>query len=208
MTEKLPTVIGFTGVGGSGKSTAAGWITDNHTNVIQVSFASPIKNLTRRFLEDLMPRKWPISPAEYIRSRELREEPVPFAGGFTPRKLMQTLGTEWGRESLHPDIWVSIMAQKIERLMGHSFRKGPNIHIQVVIDDVRFANEALMVRAYGGKVVRVERPGNPHQTAAHVSETLDFEPDATLLNDGTEADLYASLAAMFPVPPKVLTRRR
>jgi hypothetical protein len=109
---------------------------------------------------------------------------------------MQTLGTEWGRNTIHPDFWVIIAAQKIERLLGHSYRQG-TIRLQAVIDDVRFGNEAEMIRAYGGTIVHIERPGLT-AVEAHASEALDFEPDYAFVNGGTVEDLERWLMQTFP----------
>lgn len=192
----LPTLIGFTGPAGAGKSTAANWALGCHKNVLRMSFASPFKAAMQGMIHSVRPRDHATTASEYINSRDLKEKPIPFLANVTPRRLMQTLGTEWGRNTIHPDFWVLIAAQKIERMLGHSYRQG-SIKLQAVFDDVRFQNEADMIRAYGGVVVRIERPDLP-AVEAHASEQLDFEADYTLLNDGTTEDLEAKLLAMFP----------
>jgi hypothetical protein len=42
---------------------------------------------------------------------------------------MVTLGTEWGRDAVHPDLWVRLWAAS-----------GPRTS-RVVVEDVRFPNE-------------------------------------------------------------------
>ena len=66
--------------------------------------------------------------------------------------------------------------------------------------DVRFANEADMLRAYKGVILRIDRPGldKPADIAAHPSENMDFAADVTLVNDGTPEDLHAMLAEIWP----------
>jgi hypothetical protein len=84
------------------------------------------------------------------------------------RKLLQDLGMA-GR-AYDPQLWVSFMPP--DRLL--------------VIDDVRFLNEAEAIREQGGIVIRVRRFGvNPMD---HVSETEQeqISPDFTLINDGSE----------------------
>jgi len=84
------------------------------------------------------------------------------------RKLLQDLGMA-GR-AYYPQLWVSFMPP--DRLL--------------VIDDVRFLNEAEAIREEGGIVIRVRRFGvNPMD---HVSETEQeqINPDFTLINDGSE----------------------
>jgi hypothetical protein len=192
----LPTLIGFTGHAGCGKTTAADWALRNHKNCLKMSFASPLKAAAREIISSVRPKDHPTTAAEYLTNRDLKETPIPFLANITPRRLMQTLGTEWGRNAIHPDFWVIILAQKIERLLGHSYRQG-TIRLQAVIDDVRFENEAEMIRAYGGTIVHVERPGLT-AVEAHASEALDFEADYTFVNGGTKEDMEHWMMQTFP----------
>lgn len=93
------------------------------------------------------------------------------------RRLLQAIGTEGGRETLDPDLWI----KQVRPLL----RKGRNY----VITDVRFLNEAEFVRNHGGIVVRVERPGfGP--ALGHVSDVHnDSLWDIVIHNDGTVDDL-------------------
>lgn len=196
-------IIGFTGKAGSGKTLARDWILAEHRKAVQMSFARPIKRMMFELIEEVVPKSHPISPAEYMNDPVLKEQPLNFLGGFTPRYLMQTLGTEWGRQAVHPDFWVMIAAAKVERLLASGFVNFADQPLRMVFDDVRFANEAAMVRAYRGVVVRIVRPNaeKPAEIAAHQSEAMDFPADLTLVNGGTPEDLYDLLRAAFPPPP-------
>jgi hypothetical protein len=56
----------------------------------------------------------------------------------------------------------------------------------VVIDDMRFQNEWMMVRDLGGQVVRIERGDVPSQDFSHASEGgLNNVPMTLLRNDGS-----------------------
>jgi hypothetical protein len=190
-------IIGITGRAGAGKSTAGNWFARNHKTCIHQAFASPIKKMVNELLQSCKPKTWPISPAEYM-SPAMKETPIPYAGNKSARELMQTLGTEWGRKAIHPDFWVSLAAAKIERMLGSGF--SGETGIAAVFDDVRFANEAEMIRAYGGVILRIERPGSvlDAATASHESEEMDFEADLTYVNDGTLEDMYAWLESIWP----------
>jgi len=84
------------------------------------------------------------------------------------RKLLQDLGMA-GR-AYDSQLWVGFMPP--DRLL--------------VIDDVRFLNEAAAIREHGGIVIRVRRFGVDPMD--HVSETEQEQitPDFTLINDGSE----------------------
>lgn len=60
---------------------------------------------------------------------------------------MQTVGTEWGHDMIHRDLWVKVVEQKIRQVR----REGAT---GVVVSDVRFDNEADFIRDWhGGAVV-------------------------------------------------------
>jgi hypothetical protein len=206
-TRVYPKLLGFTGRAGHGKSAAADIILQNHVNVLKFSFAQPLKKMFFELIRETLPRNpssHPNRPSDYIRNRELKEEPMAFLGGFTPRQIMQTLGTEWGREALHKDFWVGIAAARVERTLGHSYRRSKRITINIIFDDVRFENEAQMIRAFGGEVVHVIRPDAPNVPHSdHASEKLDFEPDRVIYNEGTLQDLRDIVLGLYP--PREIT---
>ena len=85
---------------------------------------------------------------------------------LTPRKLLQLLGTECGRQIIHPQIWVNALfadyntPDKVEVLYNgavdesESYTTGSNW----IITDCRFPNEAQAIKDRGGIVIRVNRP--------------------------------------------------
>lgn len=110
--------------------------------------------------------------------------PLPEFGGCTPRHIMQTLGTEWGRRMVHSDIWTNAWRRAAAQIPGHA-----------VVDDVRFPNEAAAIRAEGGVLWRIVRPGQP--VADHASERMmrEIVCDATIVNDVSLQDLVAKADA-------------
>lgn len=156
------TLVAFTGLAQSGKTTAAQVLCRRGYD--RMSFADPIKQMVRCLT------------AETDKNRQL-----PQFGDKTLRHLYQTLGTDWGRNMIHPNIWVQLGAERIISLIG-DVEEGA---IQgIVIDDLRFDNEAQLVRAMGGIVVQVHRPGvhaMPHESEAGISPHLvdvDLDNDA------------------------------
>lgn len=105
--------------------------------------------------------------------------PAPFKP-HTARHLLQTLGTEWGRERIHSDVWVDTWRAG---LVGHDVTA-------FVADDMRFPNEAKAIRAVGGLTVKLMRPGLVYD-GRHASEggLADWDFDMTITNDGSIADL-------------------
>jgi len=78
--------------------------------------------------------------------------------GKSPREIMQLLGTEFARNMIDENVWVTALMRQL------------NDEDNYVIDDVRFPNEAAAIHARGGKVVRVVRPGDPSKKDSHISE--------------------------------------
>jgi len=79
---------------------------------------------------------------------------------------------------------------------GHTFRQMTK---NVTITDVRYPNEAEMIRRNGGIVVRIDRPSLGRPTDEHPSETAmdGFEFDEVILNDGKPEDLYAKIETLL-----------
>lgn len=174
-----PVIIGFAGLIGAGKTTAALHLVARH-GFERVRFAGPLRamlralGLTARELEG-----------------DLKERPSRLLGGKTPRWALQSLGTEWGRDCIDPDLWVRAWAAAIE---GKP---------RVVVDDVRFANEVAAIRHLGGRVARIVRPRlaailtDRHAMAnaahPHISERSLPRCDLDVANDGS---LEAFVAAV------------
>ena len=173
--------IGLCGLAGSGKSTAADYLVRHH-GFLRLSYASPIKRMVRAMLIEAGA---PFLDAVEMVDGKLKELPTPFLAGRTPRHAMQTLGTEWGRDLIAQDIWRRILLNKVSQ----------NASERIVVDDVRFPNEVEGLRAEGFHIIRVVR-ASAHATGGHSSEAQDFEVDTVITNDGTVADLQASLLSL------------
>lgn len=94
------------------------------------------------------------------------------------RVLQQHTGTEAGRNILGPDVWTRVMFKR--------YTAGGLI----VDSSVRFENEAANVKAAGGVMLRVIRPG-VRPVNSHASDTaLDhYAFDDIIVNDGDLLDL-------------------
>jgi len=168
---KLPRLIGlYSPAPGCGKSIVASLLTDLLSNHQRVSFATPLKRAVSNMLIDLG-----LPSFHYVYAN--KEVIIPELG-VSARHMLQTLGTEWGRACIHPDFWVMTARARTQRIMADSG--------SVVIDDVRFRNEAAMIRDLGGELWRVERPGVSY-SGDHGSEggLEDITPDRVIINDGT-----------------------
>ena len=78
--------------------------------------------------------------------------------------LLQLLGTQCGREIIHPNLWVNALFADYEGKEDKSKRKYEHIanHKNVIypswlVTDVRFPNEAKAIKDRGGLIIRVNR---------------------------------------------------
>jgi hypothetical protein len=130
-----------------GKDTAAQVLLEE-LGFQRIAFADPIKRALLA-LDPLIPSPKEgqfLRLSEYAESHswsEIKEYPE-------VRRLMQVMGTEVGRNLFDPDLWVKLAKRKLESTLSVG---------DVVVTDVRFPNEARLIRGYGGILVRVERPG-------------------------------------------------
>ena len=164
-------IIGLTGAKFSGKDTVGEAIIQaigkDGRRAQKVSFAGPLKQAlcamfgwTREQLED----------------HEFKETPEPITGK-TPRLIMQLLGTEFGREALHPEVWLRLADAEVVRMQ--------NNQIVPIITDVRFENESEFLRSRGGILIHVVNPATVVSADTHVSETgvAQGSGDRVFVND-------------------------
>ena len=175
---------------------------------IQKSFAHKIKQITCILLECTMEQledpkfKESILGEEWWVIKLPSSGIIPYLGDYpsfykkydviklTPRMLMQMLGTEFGREIIHLNIWVNATMAEYKPLMtGHieviDFSKNTRAKVSKdypleypnwIISDVRFPNEAKAIRDKGGILIRVDRDSDSEDS--HVSEnTLNTYKD-------------------------------
>jgi len=94
-------------------------------------------------------------------------------------RLLQLLGTEWGRETKGQDVWVNALANKIANIHGTIARDD-----LVVVDDCRFPNE-LAMRVSGWMVLscRLEATKEARKSRAEGWRDTDDHPSETALDD-------------------------
>ena len=127
---------------------------------------------------------------------------------LTPRKLMQLLGTDAGRNIIHPNLWVNSLMSEYKSTPVINFSENGVAVMQKyklpdwIISDVRFPNELKAIEDREGICIRVIRPSDNHSTEEHESETaLDNAIfHYTVMNDG-------SIDKLIGVIETILTER-
>ena len=185
-------IIGICGLIGSGKGTVADILVENH-NFHKLSFADKLKDGVASVFgwdRDML-------EGDTDRSRIWREKADVFwsnetGGEVTPRLVLQLFGTDCMRNGFYDGIWVSLVKQELLKNKDKNY----------VIPDVRFENEAKMIRSLGGRICQVRRGPDPlwfrlykdlgqEPTDVHKSEWAwaNVQMDYILANDGTPEDL-------------------
>lgn len=163
-------LIGLKGKKLSGKDTT-GKILAKEFGFTTIAFAEPLKQAAM-IIFDLS--------EDQVHDQALKEQVDP-RWGLSPRRILQVMGTEVGRQ-LCPNIWVERAMMRVQ--------KEPKTNW--VITDLRFVNEAEAIKEAGGIVVEVQRPGaGTGNNEQHVSEQEQdhIKPDYIISNDGTLEDL-------------------
>ena len=177
-------IIGFTGKKASGKTTA-GVHMCRKKGFIRHSFADPIKTMAFHFIKSF---GYADREAYDFLNGE-KETTIPKIA-CSGRRIMQTLGTEWGRRCIRDDVWVR----------AEIFNLGQTTAQRIVFDDVRFENEAALIRAMGGTIIHIDRSFDAdHEIDHHASESGIHEQSGDLFidNDGSLDDFIKDLDALI-----------
>ncbi|MFW5972399.1 MAG: hypothetical protein ACOCTG_00290 [Bacteroidota bacterium] len=166
--------IAFVGRKHSGKSTAACFaeaaLMNKGFDPRAESFAAPIKRMREAFLESTG------IAYDGINDKETPMTALP--GRPSIRSIEQTIGTEWGRWLIHPDIWLAHMELRLTATRADA----------VVIDDVRFRNELEWCRTHGFSVVWIQRPTSDrdsHPSEQELERMVPENDEPVIHNDGT-----------------------
>lgn len=171
-------LIGLAGHIGSGKTAAAAMVPGAHA----LQWADPIYAGLAAMLD---------IPEEILRNRANRERPIQVAGlDLVSRQLARTLGTEWGRELVHPDLWVRLAVARMARMAADGQRV-------FAICGTRFLNELGLIHDHGGEVWWIERPGT--EQGPHASDRVIVREhcDRVIHNDGTLDQLRLRVLAAW-----------
>lgn len=172
--EKL---IALTGVASSGKSTIAKELT--RYGYTRSKFSQTLKNMLLQIP----------GVTEEMTEGKLKELPQIILGNRTPRDVMQTLGTEWGRDLVHKEIWLNAWQRSVEGLK------------YVVVEDLRFPNEADLIKSLGGEIWSVTREGYTSDGHSSETEMSKICPNMVVKNDGSKESLFAMLRGIIQGNP-------
>lgn len=163
-------IIGLTGLPRSGKDTAASHLVCD-LGYERRAFATPLKAAAAILLDR------PLCEMDGAGGFD-REALLP-EWGFSTRWFLQRFGTECMRNQIDQDFW-------IKRMRVSMVPEG-----RYVITDVRFQNEADLIRELGGQIIEIMRPGLVK--SKHVSDS-GVKSDWHAWNGSSINDLHTTIA--------------
>lgn len=172
-----PIMIGLTGRARTGKTTAAEHLTGTYL-LEHYAFADPLR--------DGLMAIFNLDPTDFEGDR--KEQPLAWLD-HSPRQLMQSMGTEWARNTVHPDVWVKLAEQNLDYMT-----KSLGAVTGFVVSDVRFDNEADFIRRSGGTIIHIWRADaqsvNPHTSEKGIEGNVN---DLLVANNGTVEEFLRAL---------------
>ena len=181
-------IIAFCGKKRSGKDTCGDYLKFYH-GFSKYSFASPLK----RFVKDTF-----MMNDDQV-SGDKKEE-IDERWGISGRRLQQLVGTDLMRKTLPEldegfnkfigdNIWV-------KRFYYHYMSL--TVPLDYTITDLRFLNEAEMIKSMGGYIVKIIRPelqdNDNHQSEMEMEK---ITPDYTIINDSSVSMLSFQVSKIY-----------
>ena len=168
----------------AGKDTVAQHLV-KHWDYVHLKFATPLKSMARLFL-----RYAGIDTFDgenvFEGDKDLK---LDILQGLTPRDILITLGTTWGRDCVGENVWTDIMEREVDS----------GLYGRIVISDMRFENEWTMLEtkdSYFTKICGRWRPttgsssSSSSGTTATEGRLSGHEPNWNIFNSGTKGNLY------------------
>lgn len=149
-------IIAFNGNMGVGKSTAINVLKDDLAlKTVVIKFAQPIYDMQEMIYRRISPVY--DRPADFIKDR----------------KLLQWLGTDWGRSTISESLWVDIWKSSAAKAIAAGYT--------VICDDVRFDNEAETIKSLNGTIINIV--SNKSHDRINVNAGLKNHPSESGINE-------------------------
>lgn len=180
-------LIGIIGQKRVGKDTMADYIIKNY-NYTKKSLADPLKDACKSIF---------LLSNEQLYG-DKKEIPDSRWNNTTPRQLLQIVGTQLFREDLNK--YIPELNNLQNTIWIHNFELwyANNKHNKVVIPDIRFKDEAKMIKDNGGVLIKITR-GEFNTSDLHKSEQEleEIVADAYIFNNSTINEYYKTIDTLF-----------
>jgi hypothetical protein len=175
--------IAFCGLTKSGKDTAALPLISN--NYQRLGFADKVKEIVAELYN--VPLIWMHDPV-------LKETACKELFGRTPRQVLQPIATEAFRDMVAQNTWINYVFFQMQRI-HYSYTEVAQKPTNITIIDVRFPNEAEMLRSIGATIIHIVDPHAPppqnHSSENQVALVGKEYADHTIINDRKRVSIAA-----------------
>lgn len=165
-------LLGIHGKPRSGKDTVADYLVANY-GFTKFGPSFPVKATTAAMFD---------VPLECFYDQNIKENIDPF-WGISYREMAQKVGKESSRDVFFEDIWMRHVEKKL------------NENLNIVMGDIRYANEAEWVRNHGGKVLFITRNDYFRGYVANAGHAAEQGLPSNLANGSIQND--GSLEELF-----------
>lgn len=197
-------LIGMSGLAGSGKDTCADFLCKAE-GFVKLSLAAPLKEMCSKVfgieakyfddrklkeaefetvmidychldkIRDIVENEW-----GFVITHDQREKMESYYGREikTPRKLLQTIGTDILRTIIRDDIWIVLLFSQMKDLGSH-----------IIVSDVRFKNEREAFKKAGAVLMLVKRDAIENKDGHSSENDLGTEKDYDVVINNSDITL-------------------
>lgn len=167
-------IVGLYGKKGSGKDTFADYLVSTY-GFKKLSFATPLKKLCKDLFS--------LSDEE-LNDPVLKEIVIP-KWNFSPRQILQKVGTDLFRNQFSDSIWIDIMKSKLDKFSADE---------KIVISDIRFQDEYDLIHSYPDSfIVHIRREESEILQDTHISENWRFTSNISVSNNSSKEHFFQEI---------------
>lgn len=185
-------IFAVVGLKRSGKDTISNYLNTKY-KYEKLAFADPLKKMVNDLFHISTDPKLKETPDE--------------KWGVSPRQLYQFFGTEIFRKKLNEliptvgeNFWVMKMEEKIKQLK-QKYKKD-----NIVISDLRFPNEHIMLKRLNVIVIKVVRKDLKYEKDLHESESYDIDAKYVIENNSTKDQLFLKVDKILEKEAGTITK--
>ena len=174
-------IIGITGKKFNGKDTVSDYIVSKY-KFTKIAYAEPLKEVCRNLFN--------FNDDQLYGNK--KEDIDPF-WNITPRHAFQFIGTDMIRNNanklisgINNNFWVKCLEKRILDLNSRGIKN-------IIISDIRFINEADIVKHLNGKIIKVCRNIDNNDTHISELEINNINEDILIENNGSLEELYSKI---------------
>lgn len=169
-------VIAFCGLTKSGKNTAAFSLVEQGYK--EIGFADKVKQIVAELYN---------VPLEWMHDPLLKETPCKELFGRTPRQVLQPIATEAFRDMVSANTWINYVYFQMRK--KQAWEVTTQSIEGMVITDLRFVNEAEMLKSIGATIIYIVDPNAPppqsHSSESQVAVVGEKYATVKIINDKT-----------------------